>query len=150
VGDLYNNMPVEPVRGMRSKVCAADWNGDGRLDLLVGDITYQKPKPRDLTPEQKAEEDRVRKELEPVEKRYRELSEQYFGMRGKKDTPAEQRKKVENEFGEVSQQFFKLREKLPPESENHGWVWLFLRKADVGTARADDASNGDARPAAAK
>jgi hypothetical protein len=24
--------------------------------------------------------------------------------------------------------------KLPPESENHGWVWLFLRKAPGKTA----------------
>ena len=29
--------PKEPRRGIRSKVCAADWNGGGRLDLLVGD-----------------------------------------------------------------------------------------------------------------
>ena len=35
--------PTEPTRGTRAKVCAADWNGDGRLDLLVGDYATQKP-----------------------------------------------------------------------------------------------------------
>ena len=30
---------------MRAKVCVADWNGDGRLDLLVGDFATQKPEP---------------------------------------------------------------------------------------------------------
>jgi hypothetical protein len=34
--------PAEPRRGARAKVCAADWNGDGLLDLLVGDIAPQK------------------------------------------------------------------------------------------------------------
>ena len=30
---------ADPVRpAMRAKVCVADWNGDGRLDLLVGDF----------------------------------------------------------------------------------------------------------------
>ena len=35
--------PQGAARGIRSKVCVADWNGDGRLDLLVGDFTTQKP-----------------------------------------------------------------------------------------------------------
>lgn len=60
VGDLYQNTPAEPTRGMRFKVCAADWNGDGRLDLLVGDFAYQKPKPVELTAEQKADQDQAR------------------------------------------------------------------------------------------
>src|SRR5206468_237213 len=30
--------PKEPRRGVRAKICAVDWDGDGRLDLLVGDF----------------------------------------------------------------------------------------------------------------
>src|SRR5439155_25932643 len=36
VGEMHDeHTPTRPTRGIRSKVCTADWNGDGRLDLLV-------------------------------------------------------------------------------------------------------------------
>ena len=40
----------------------------------------------------------------------------------------EQQDKVQKELNEVTQKMQDLRSKLPPEYENHGWVWLFLRK----------------------
>lgn len=61
----WQHASTEPVPGMRSKVCVADWNGDGRMDLLVGDFST-------LAPAAPAAGDRV-------------------------------------------------------QSENHGWVWLYLR-----------------------
>jgi len=45
----YSDAPTEPVRGGRSKLCVTDWNGDGLIDLLVGDVSYQKPKPKKLS-----------------------------------------------------------------------------------------------------
>jgi hypothetical protein len=139
--------PAEARRGMRAKVCAADWNGDGRLDLMLGDFTTQKPAPRELSAEEKAEHERIRKELEPIQKQYQEASQRYFESRRDKKLEPAQREKIQKEFGELSQHMWKLREKLPPEYENHGWVWLFLRKGDVGTARADT-PEGNAQPAA--
>jgi hypothetical protein len=130
------DMPAVPTRGTRSKVCAADWNGDGRLDLLVGDFAYQKPRPVELTAEQKAEHDKLRAELAPLEKRYQELAQRYFESRGKKDMKPEDREKLQKEFGEASTKMYAVRQKLPPEYENHGWVWLFLRKPDNAAASA--------------
>ena len=116
-------------RGIRSKVCAADWNGDGRLDLLVGDFATQKPDLPEPTPEQKAEQDRVRAELEPLEKRFGEMMQQLYGSgRKKKDMSDEEREKFNKEMQELQQKTMNLRQKLPAESEQHGWVWLFLRK----------------------
>jgi hypothetical protein len=128
VGDMYQNTPAEPARGMRSKVCAADWNGDGRLDLLVGDFAYLKPKPADVTAEQKAEQDKARAEMAPLEKRYGEIVRTYFDARARKAMTAEAREKQGKELGELSTRMQELRTKFPQEYENHGWVWLFLRK----------------------
>jgi hypothetical protein len=117
--------PKEVCRGGRSKICVADWNGDGLLDLLVGDSATQKPDRPEPTAEQTAEYDRIREELKPVQKRYGELSQKLRGPF--RVTDAEQIKKIQEEMGQVGKRMSELHSKLPREYENHGWVWLFLR-----------------------
>src|SRR5262249_17623278 len=73
------NVPKTPRRGIRSKVCAADWNGDGKLDLLVGDFATQAPVLPDPTPEQKTKQAALRKELQDVQRRYSETVQKVFG-----------------------------------------------------------------------
>lgn len=124
--DYGKDAPKVPRRGSRSKVCAADWNGDGRLDLLVGDYGTMKPDLPEPTPEEKAEHEKIRKELKPLDKRFGELIDDLY-------TPSrvlskEKREKLEKEFEELREQMEELRSKLPPVYESHGWVWLFLRK----------------------
>ncbi len=118
--------PVEARRGTRSKVCVADWNDDGRLDLLVGDLAYQKPDRPEPTPEEQARYDRIRKELEPIQKRYGELFTKLHMPPRVRDR--NEREKLMKESEEIGEQMRALRSQLPPEYELHGWVWLFLRK----------------------
>jgi hypothetical protein len=118
--------PKEPRRGIRAKVCAVDWNGDGRLDLLVGDYTTQRTVLPPLSPAQKAEQDKTRKELESVRKQFSTLINKLSGPTRVKD--AKERAEVEKEFKKVSERMRKLQAKLPSEYETHGWVWLYLRK----------------------
>jgi hypothetical protein len=40
----------------------------------------------------------------------------------------EESEKVNKELQEIQAKMQKLTAQLPPESEYHGWIWLFLRK----------------------
>lgn len=120
-----SDAPKEARRGIRSKICAFDWNGDGRLDLLVGDFATQKPDLPEPTPQQRAEHQKIRTQLQGVQERYQKLTSRFFGQEKLKK---EEREKVQKEMHDVAKQLQDLNSKIPPEYENHGWVWLFLRK----------------------
>ena len=119
------NVPKDVRRGTRSKICVADWNGDGRLDLFVGEYATQKPDRPEPTAEEEAEYDRIRKELESVRRRYNDLYEKLYGRARVRDK--DQRDRIEEQWREVLDQMSQLNGKLPSEYETHGWVWLFLR-----------------------
>jgi hypothetical protein len=121
-----NQASKEAQRGGRSKISVADWNGDGKPDLLVGDFGSQKADLPEPTAEEKAKQDQIRKELEPLQKRYSELISKLSGS--SRVTTKEERDKVFEELNETNRKMAPLRAQLPREYENHGWVWLFLRK----------------------
>ncbi len=116
----------EACRGTRSKICVADWNGDGKLDLLVGDFAHQKPNRPEPTPDEQAKYDRIRRELEPIQKRSGELFTKLNMAPRVQDK--DEGEKLEKEFHELSEKSRALRDQLPREYETHGWVWLFLRE----------------------
>jgi len=120
------DVPKEARRGIRAKVCAVDWTGSGRLDLLVGDFATQKPNRPEPSAKEKAEQDKARKELETIRTRWQELYEKLHGNKRVKDKA--ERAKLEKEMNEVRQKMSELYKKVPQEYEDHGWVWLFKRK----------------------
>jgi len=126
--------PKEPRRGIRATICAVDWDGDGRLDLLVGDFTTQRPDRPEPTAEEKAAHDKLRKELKGLQERYRKLLPKLNGPARAKTK--EERDKVSQEVREVGQRMQEIYKALPPEYENHGWVWLYLRQPAEVKGRA--------------
>lgn len=118
--------PKEAKRGVRSKVCAVDWFGTGRLDLLLGDFATQKPTRPEPAPKEKAEQDKAKAELDEVMKTYQAMIGKVMGPDRPKDKV--EREKAEKEFQRVAERMQALREKVPEEYESHGWVWLFRRR----------------------
>jgi hypothetical protein len=63
----WGGQPGQKVEfGVRAKVCVADWNGDGRDDLLVGDFVSGRTEPPDLTDSQREQRDRAQKASQAI------------------------------------------------------------------------------------
>lgn len=138
--------PARP--GARTKPFAADWNGDGKLDLLVGDyIQIAKPS-KPLSAAQK-------KRLSELERRQRELGPRYARAAQRVQAKVEKeasfrdpRNPTQEEFRRFSaaydraskqdKEYLALQKEsselyakiaaLKPQVEGTGLVWVYLRK----------------------
>jgi hypothetical protein len=129
VPDSAEARGARATRGTRAKVCATDWNGDGRLDLLVGDFAIEqapRPEPANNKDENDAQA-KARKELDDLLSEHRRLQRP-----GKKGETAREREAREEKLRSVGTKIVALirhssRGEGNP-SEYHGRVWLSLRK----------------------
>lgn len=115
---------TEPERsGNRAKVHCPDWNGDGLLDLLVGDFrSVQMPEP-ELTAEQRKQRDELQKQL-------RELS-QLMSPLFQKQQEGELSKQEQKQLDEILAKNTEVWQELRPLQAEHrtaGFVWVHLRK----------------------
>ena len=67
--------------------------------------------------------------------RFSELIGKVHGPTRIKEADALQ--KAEKDLAQVQRRMQELHQQLPPEYENHGWVWLFLRKPAEAKAAAN-------------
>jgi hypothetical protein len=138
--------PARP--GARVKPWATDWNGDGKLDLLVGDyLMIEKPKRKLSAAEQKelARLDaKYKANMKKMDAAYVRLGKVVTKKMGKMSTgrmtPEESRKYSElwqkevqkdKEFTKINEDFrtvYSKIEKLRPGQESTGVVWVYLRK----------------------
>lgn len=135
--------------GVRTKPFAADWNGDGKLDLLVGDFIQVAAVPKKLTATEKTRLDRLKKEMAGLEKTTSAMYEKAqaaalkeVGATGFENLKGDQLKKFQEAYMKHYQAQAKVLEpqlkrqnvlrveiqKLEPSPEATGFVWVYLRK----------------------
>src|SRR5262249_12799004 len=124
-------MSTEPTRGVRAKVCVVDYNGDGLPDLLVGDLSNQKPNKPEPTAEQKKKQAEAKKEMEKLQGQYALLVQKIIGPNRVKDK--DQAKKVSEQLTKLRERLMEVQKESGAEYETHGWVWLFLREPAAKT-----------------
>jgi hypothetical protein len=125
--------------GLRVKPCVVDWNGDGRLDLLIGDMCGGFEGRPTQTPEEIAEEKKAQDKLPELRQKWAAVFAEYRKLL---DVPApagtverqerelrlttmrERARRLSAEIGIVQE----IQERYVPQSQSHGFVWLFLRK----------------------
>ena len=149
--------PGAPMRiGSRVKPCVFDFDGDGRLDLLVGDVILQADAPMDLTEEDEARLARLQQKRNLLLERYmpamervqkRALTALGLDMAGRDvgDVWGDLDEEQQARFGEVFEDALEkdiqaaalqrmLRElseqvnTLEPRPKIHGHVWLLKRR----------------------
>lgn len=134
--------------GTRSKVCVADFNGDGSLDLLMGDFGSKFVPPADLTEEQKkeaAELDKQQREISTkISEWYQNLYNEAVKKTGKaaEDLTNEEQAAIRKELAELfrtdetykkllaeSREIATKAQKYRGKHEYLGNVWVYLRQA---------------------
>src|SRR5262245_53325851 len=115
----------------RCKPDVCDWNGDGTLDLLVGDFASLKgPEPK-LTDEQKARKAELEKELQATNETFNKL---YQKSDNDPDKLTGEDKTQWDATQARSSEIWKALQPLQAEHKNGGFVWVYLRKPPTKAA----------------
>lgn len=117
--------------GIRVKPCVVDWDGDGRLDLLLGDLCGGCERPPSRTPGEAAAAreatDRLgalRKEWAATYKEYAAAADPQTDVdRARIDNLRARVKRLKDEIVRVSD----IRDRYQSRYMYHGYVWLFRR-----------------------
>jgi hypothetical protein len=120
--------------GMRVKLHVVDYNGDNKLDLLLGDFSSVESK-QELTGDQRAKQ-------QESEAKLKELTAEQQKLAIAPDNETQDARKarqkalrdVQRQIIETSRQA--MTTARPSRYENHGYVWLYLRKDAARTAGA--------------
>jgi hypothetical protein len=144
--------PDKTVRpGMRAKVSVADFNGDGHLDLLVGDFGMsfgQKPKMSEedekVEKEARAKMQQLQAKMQPYREEYSKMLEPKPDEQNSPEAQAQREKKAADVFKKQAYQKLQLGlentyatiRRFERPYQYHGYVWLYLRQPRTAAAQA--------------
>jgi hypothetical protein len=134
--------------GVRAKICVTDWNGDGWLDLLLGDFGSSRGEEPKLTDADRAEQKKAQERQQAILKEYRPIMDRYSKLwKARADAKGKLTPEQEKEFQQVQKEMAPYQKQLSEvyqtlrrfqtPSTYHGHVWLFLRRSPEAAATRD-------------
>lgn len=144
-GDDDKRQPGE--WGLRVKLCVVDWNGDGRLDILLGDRCGGCNAKPTQTAGDKEDEKKANDRLPELRKKWAAVFQEYRTLDAAPagDSPTAQTERS-NRLDALRTQLSRIKEEMvvvqeiqsryKPGHQTHGFVWLFLRKPAEGVPAA--------------
>jgi hypothetical protein len=119
--------------GLRVKPCVFDWDGDGRPDLLLGDLCGGFNAKPSQTEAEKEEERKANDRLPELRKKWASMFARYRETEDAKQQDAlrGELQRLKDEIAAVQD----IQSHYQPGHQSHGFVWLFLHKHASATKR---------------
>lgn len=121
--------------GLRVKPCVVDWNGDGRLDLLLGDRCGSFSAKPAQTDEERTAERQAKDRLPDLRRAWSAAFAEYGKLHAAGESAAEQNKQridsLRGQMVKLKSEIARVQEtqiKYQAGYQSHGFVWVFLRK----------------------
>jgi hypothetical protein len=119
--------------GLRVKPCVVDWNGDGKLDLLLGDLCGSFQGKPAQTKDEEAEEQTAHDRLPGLRQAWAAtfVTYQRASADGKDSADAKQLDQLRQRLTDLKDEIAQLQEtrnRYQAGYQYHGFVWVFLRK----------------------
>jgi hypothetical protein len=133
----------EGQHGVRAKVCVVDWNGDGWLDLVVGDFGVVYGEAPKMTDDDKAKLAKAEKFLKDWQEKYTVLANEAAKLakappnetaeaaQKRKDLQAELQKEMAAQLNDQWREAQDTVRRYQAPQQYTGHVWLYLRQPDA-------------------
>lgn len=134
--DLKSARPDEGQWGARVKIHVTDFNGDGSVDLLLGDRSGAPRKETDLSDEDRKAAASARKRITELRRQISDARSKIESLEDDDDSPSEESgsaelKDARKEYDRLADEYTRLQQivaRAESKPVRHGFVWLFERR----------------------
>lgn len=124
--------------GTRVKPCVFDWDGDGKLDLLIGDLNGDFQGKPAQTSDEKAEEEKAKAKLPALRKDWAAAYKEFSAAQDVEPTNPAAREAHQRRTADLRAKVTRLKDEIARAQDaearhkagymHHGYVWVFQRK----------------------